>query len=153
MESSFFGSAGEGGGRVGGGEREERKMGGKGGRGNILASDMKYVDFPGLPSTVAPPRVLRVSERDAIILCTNGSLSPHPSSAAKSLFDSATMSTGIWPYHGTPSIIAINMILAVAAGGTTAVIIAVWAQVNWSHETLGHIASRTLRIYCVSIVT
>ena len=137
-----------------GGEREERKMGGKGGKGNILASDMKYVvDFPGLPSTVAPPRVLRVSERDAIILCTNGSVSPHPSPAAKSLFDSATMSTGIWPYHATPSIIAINMILAVAAGGTTAVIIAVWAQVNQSHETLGHIASQTLQIYRVSIVT
>jgi len=56
---------------------------------------------------------------------------PHLSPAANSLFVSTT-TTGsiIWPYHGIPSIIAINMILAVAAGGTTAVIIAVWAQVN-----------------------
>ena len=75
LESSFFGSAGEGGGKEGGwigGEGEEGKMGGRGGRGKgsiILASDVKYVvDFAGLPSTVDPPRVLRVSKRCCYIV-------------------------------------------------------------------------------------
>ena len=40
------------------------------------------------------------------------------------------------PYHAVPSIIAINMIMAVAAGGTTAVTIAMWARVYTIQFTL-----------------
>jgi len=52
-----------------------------------------------------------------------------PSSpGARQIYDSTQSKTT--PYHAVPSIIAINMIMAVAAGGTTAVIIAVWVQVT-----------------------
>ena len=34
------------------------------------------------------------------------------------------------PYHAIPSIIAVNMILAVASGGVLSVLIASWAQVS-----------------------
>lgn len=40
------------------------------------------------------------------------------------------------PYHAVPSIIAVNMIMAVAAGGTIAVIIAMWARVYTMQFTL-----------------
>ena len=50
------------------------------------------------------------------------------SPGARQIYDSTRSETT--PYHAVPSIIAINMIMAVAAGGTTAVIIAVWVQVT-----------------------
>ena len=40
------------------------------------------------------------------------------------------------PYHAVPSIIAINVIMAVAAGGTIAVIISMWARVYTIQFTL-----------------
>ena len=51
------------------------------------------------------------------------SISPGP----RQIFGSSWSPTS--PYYAIPSIIAVNMILAVAAGGTTAIVIAVWAQV------------------------
>ena len=35
-----------------------------------------------------------------------------------------------YPFYGIPAMIAINMIMCCAAGGTLSVIIAVWAQVR-----------------------
>lgn len=35
------------------------------------------------------------------------------------------------PFYGVPAVIAINMIMAGASGGTVAILIAVWAQVGW----------------------
>ena len=49
-------------------------MGGKGEEGRLVGEeeeeniDSSCDDFVGLPSTVAPPRVLRVSERNAVVL-------------------------------------------------------------------------------------
>ena len=40
------------------------------------------------------------------------------------------MSGNTYPFYGIPSVIAVNMIMSVAAGGTTAVLIATWAQVR-----------------------
>ena len=40
-----------------------------------------------------------------------------------------------YPFYGIPAVIAINMILACASGGTVAILIAAWAQV--SHVNLG----------------
>ena len=34
-----------------------------------------------------------------------------------------------FPFYGIPAVIAINMIMAGAAGGTVAVAVAIWAQV------------------------
>ena len=39
-----------------------------------------------------------------------------------------------YPYYGIPSIIAVNMIMAGASGGFTAVVIASWAQVSHAHN-------------------
>ena len=41
-----------------------------------------------------------------------------------------------YPYYGIPSIIAVNMIMAGASGGFTAIVIAVWAQVSHTHNEL-----------------
>ena len=49
-------------------------------------------------------------------------------------------------FYGVPAVIAINMIMAGASGGTVAVLIAVWAQVGW-HEDLGITCSLTLCAY------
>ena len=36
----------------------------------------------------------------------------------------------VYPFYGIPSVIAVNMIMAGASGGTTAIVIAMWAQVG-----------------------
>ena len=60
------------------------------------------------------------------------------SPGARQIYDSTRSETT--PYHAVPSIIAINMIMAVAAGGTTAVIIAMWARVYTIQFTLASYA-------------
>lgn len=41
-----------------------------------------------------------------------------------------TSGVGAYPYYGIPAVIAVNMIMAVAAGGTTAIVIAAYIQVR-----------------------
>ena len=111
-------------------EREERREGGAK-RGVLLYiySDSN-VSFAGLLSTVAPLRALRVSGILLTYLLLHPA-SPHffppISLGPRQIFTSSWSPTT--PYYAIPSIIAVNMILSVAVGGTTAIVIAVWAQV------------------------
>ncbi|XP_064402709.1 uncharacterized protein LOC135348427 isoform X3 [Halichondria panicea] len=42
----------------------------------------------------------------------------------------------VYPFYGVTSIIAVNMIMAGASGGITAIVIAVWAQVRYRTESV-----------------
>ena len=50
------------------------------------------------------------------------------------------------PFYAVPAVIAINMIMAGASGGTVAIIIAIWAQVRYRTASVNanHIANGVL---------
>jgi len=62
-------------------------------------------------------------------------LIPPPSLGARTLYSPGSTDFNI-PYHAVPSIIAVNMIMSVATGGTAAIIIAVWAQVRYRTQSV-----------------
>ena len=48
-----------------------------------------------------------------------------------------------YPFYGIPAVIAVNMIMAGASGGTLAIIIAVCAQVRQINDANSYIGSDT----------
>ena len=90
---------------------------------SLLPHPSLHASLP-LPSAIPPSFILSPS-------CVTPAIpSPLPSSAGfRVAVQDKSFDYNQSPFYGIPAVIAVNMIMAGAAGGTLAILIAVWAQV------------------------